>query len=422
MLTWLTRDGKVLLLAKGLRTVAYGAFSVLLGVYLSLLGLDAWAVGLTLAAALAGDALLTLGVTFVADRMGRRRTLVLLAMVGAVGGLLFLSVEWGPLLLLFALLSGLSTTGKESGPFLTIEAGIFPQTCPPERRTLLFSLANLISEGGAALGALASAAPVVIAALLGLSTLASYRLLLGIAAGAGLAAVALYLLLSSGVELQAERQGRGLSPSSRGRVARLGLLFAVDAAGGGVIVQSFLAYWFHSQLGFTPEALALLFSIGSVLAALSTLAAAPLSQRVGLVNTMVFTHLPSNLFLMAIPFAPWAPLAAALYLARQSLSQMDVPTRQSYVVSIVAPEERTAAAGLTSLPRYAARAVGPIVSAALLPLSPAGPFLAGGGLKVLYDLSLFLLFRKVRPPEEVMRDAAAASPPQDDPPRDSQRP
>ncbi|MBI4328815.1 MAG: MFS transporter, partial [Chloroflexi bacterium] len=243
MLTWLTRDGKVLLLAKGLRTVVYGAFSVLLGIYLSLLGLDAWAVGLTLAAALAGDTLLTLGVTFVADRLGRRRTLVLLALVGAVGGFLFLSTEWGPLLAFFALLSGLSTTGKESGPFLTIEGGIFPQTCPPERRTLLFSLANLISEGGAALGALASAAPVVIAALLGLSPLASYRLLLGIAAGAGLAAAALYLLLSSGVELQAERQGRGLSPSTRGRVVRLGLLFAVDAAGGGVIVQSFLAYW-----------------------------------------------------------------------------------------------------------------------------------------------------------------------------------
>jgi len=380
------------------------------------------AIGALITVSLVGDFCGTYLIGVYADRWGRRRTLVVLALLMAATGAIFGLTAVYPVLLVAAFVGTLGTSGSETAPFLPIEQAMLPQTGAPERRTALFARYNLVATFAAAGGALVAGLPDLLTQA-GVPLAAGVRLLFGLYTLVALIVVLLVRRLSPQVEL------RGL-PSrsvvtgwqrlvpplgrSRGIILRLSALFSVDALAGGLTVQSLMALYFHLRFGVPLAPLAALFFGANTLAALSFLAAAPLARRFGLLNTMVFTHLPSNVLLALVAVMPTFPLAAAVLLARQLLSQMDVPTRQAYTMALVAPEERTAAASVTSLARSAGSASSPILSGLLLqgPLLVLGlPFVLAGGIKVAYDLTLWAVFRRVDAAEVRGNARTAASAP-----------
>jgi MFS family permease len=389
-----------------------------LGPYLAGLGLGPAAIGWVFAAALAGGAAMTIVLTAVADRVGRRRVQVAGAFLMAGTGIAFALTDRIDLLVVAAVLGTISPSGKDTGPFLAVEQAMIPSTTADRRRTAVFAAYNLVTSLAAALGALAVGLP----AAFGLAERAGYRALLLAYGGVGLVLVGLFASLSSRVEVAAAptpagapggRRGTGwLGVSrSRGIVAKLAALFALDSFAGGFTVQSLIAYWFTLRFGVDTAGLAGIFFGTNLLAAASFLAAAPVARRIGLLNTMVFTHLPSNVLLLLVPLMPSLPLAVAMLLGRSFLSQMDVPTRQSYTMAVVDPAERSAAAGLTAVARNAAAAVAPAFAGATLAVPALGlPFLVAGTLKIVYDLALWALFRSVRPPEEHAPPTTAAMP------------
>ena len=405
MLSWLSADGRRLLIARALRTFAYGYLAVILGVYLDRLGLDPTHIGIVLAAAIGGSAAMTIVWSLLADRYGRRRTVATMAVLMAVGGLVFGLADSFAILLVAAFTGTISATSSEIGVFQTVDQAMLPQTAPDERRTWLFSIYNTVATFAGALGALFAASASVFAGL-GLTGADAYRPLFVLYAGIGVANLLLFLGLSDGIEVarvHGERRFIGIHRSA-GKVAKLSALFGLDAFAGALVVQSLVAYWFYLRWGLVPEQLALVFFAVNVLSGLSLLAAGWLSARIGLLNTMVFTHLPSNVLLVLVPFAPTAPLAVALFLLRMSISQMDVPTRQSYTMAVVDPDERTATAGLTNVARSAASTISPVLTGLAFAAGALGlPFIVAGGLKIAYDGLVFLTFRNVRPPEEQAR-------------------
>jgi MFS family permease len=399
--SWISIDGRFILGARAVRTFAYGFQSVLLGVYLKEAGFAPWQVGAVLTATLLGSAALTALFAGTADRYGRRRMLQISAIFMAGSGAAFAFCTWYPLLILASLTGTVGATSGEVGPFLSLEQAILPQTTAQEHRTRLFSLYNMVGALAGSLGALAAGTPVLLQQALGMDPGMSFRTMF--LAYAAFACVALWLFtrLSNRVEVVVgSTSGYGLR-RSRGMVLKLAALFSLDSFGGGFVVQSLIAYYFNLRWGAGPEILGPIFMGVGLLQAASFLAAARVAERIGLINTMVFTHLPSNVLLMAIPLAPSLPWAIGLILARHALSQMDVPTRQSYVVAVVDPEERVAAAGFTNIARNLAQATTPIVAGVAMQMVGLGvPFFVGGGLKIIYDLLLFRMFRNVRPPEE----------------------
>ncbi len=404
----LDRDGRLLFAMRTLRMFAYGFLAVVLVLYLVALGLDALTVGLVLTLTLVGDTLISLWLTTHADRIGRRRVLVAGAILMVVAGLAFVLTDWVPLLILAATIGVLSPTGNEVGPFLAIESAALSQTVPDTRRTATFAWYNLVGYVATATGALASG--LLSQALLGrgLAPVEAYRAIVVGYAVIGVAMAIGFWRLGNGIEAPPAatsddgiRRRLGLG-RSRGIVLRLSVLFSIDAFGGGFIPQSLMAYWFHIQFGVEPAVLGGIFFAANLLAAVSSLSAARIAARFGLINTMVFTHLPSNVLLILVPLMPTLPLAIAVLLLRFSLSQMDVPTRQSYVLAVVDPDERSAAAGVTGIARTTGAALSPTISSVLL--ASAGyvalPFYLAGGLKILYDLLLYRDFRSLKPPEE----------------------
>jgi MFS family permease len=405
MLDWLSLDGKKLLFTRVLRTFAYGYLTVVLGVYLDELGMGPTEIGLILTAAIAGSAVMTVLWSLVADRYGRRRTVATMAGLMAVGGLLF-AVGGGFLPLLIGAFTGtISATSSEVGIFQTVEQAILPQTAPDERRTWLFAIYNTAANFAGAFGSLA-AASVVFFSSLGLQGADAYRPLFVLYALVGVINLAVFVTLSDRVELakvDAERRFLGVR-RSRGTVGKLSLLFGLDAFAGGFVVLSLVAYWFHLRWNLSPEALASLFFWVNLLSGASLLAAGWLAQRIGLLNTMVFTHVPSSILLMLVPLMPSAGLAVAFFLARMSISQMDVPTRQSYTMAVVDPEERTATAGITNVARTTAAAISPAFVGMAFSAGALGlPFFVAGGLKILYDGLIYATFRRIHPPEETGR-------------------
>ncbi len=400
--SWVSLDGQLILAARAVRTFAYGFQSVLLGVYLTQAGFAPWQIGAVLTATLLGSAALTALFTVTADRYGRRRMLQLSALFMAGTGAAFAFSTSYPLLILASLTGTVGATSGEVGPFLSLEQAILPQTAPPERRTRLFSIYNLVGAIAGSLGALAAGTPALLQHSLGLAPAAAFQTMF--LAYAAFAVVTLWLFgrLSDRVEAGPGVPARGRLHRSRGIVARLAALFSLDSLAGGFVIQSLIATYFHLRWGAGPELLGPIFLGVGLLQAASFIVAARVAERIGLINTMVFTHLPSNVLLMAIPLAPSLPWAIGLLLARFALSQMDVPTRQSYIVAVVDPDERIAAAGVTNIVRNVAGAVTPLVAGAAMQVVGLGvPFLLGGGLKIAYDLLLFGMFRNVRPPEEV---------------------
>jgi len=401
-LSWLQADGRKLLVTRVLRTFGYGYLAVALGLYLQQVGLGSVQVGAVLTAALAGSAMMNVLWSLAADRVGRRRSLATMAALMILTGLIFAFTDSLWLLLLGALTGTISASNSEVGPFLTVEQAILPQTAPDERRTWLFSIYDTLGTLAGAAGALFTGV-VALFGRVGLTGAGAYRPLFVLYAGIGLLNLLIFLSLSDSVEatrVQGERRFVGLH-RSRGTVARLSALFGLDALAGGLVIQSIVAYWFHLRWGLSPETLGLLFFWVGVLSGLSLLAAGWMAERFGLLNTMVFTHLPSNLLLILVPLAPTAWLAVLLFLARMSVSQMDVPTRKSYTMAVVDPDERTAAAGITNVARTVSSALTPALSGAAIGVGALGlPFFIAGGLKVLYDGLIYVTFRDVHPPEE----------------------
>lgn len=409
------RDRRLLFAAATVRSFASSFQSILLGVYLAGAGFDALRVGLVVTAAILGTAALTLLIGLFADGLGRRRLLVAVSALTAVGAVALAAAPVFPVVLAACLMGAINTTGKDRGHVAALEQAILPDTCRPEQRNWTFALYNLLSSMAAAAGALFTGAPVLLQRWAGLPEMPSYQAMFLLYGVLALIVGGAYIGLSPGIEVPSSRrqQARAFSTvRSRKVVGGLAGLFALDAFGGGFVVQSMLAYWFHVRFGLSLEALGLLFFGTSIMNSLSYLVAARLADRFGLLNTMVFTHLPSNLLLMSIALAPSVAVALVLLLLREGLSQMDVPTRQSYTMAVVHPDERTAAAAVTTLSRNAAQAVGPAITGALIQTAAlSAPFVIGGALKVIYDIALFLTFRRTRPPDEIARAAKPAAPP-----------
>jgi MFS family permease len=382
-------DARRILALQALRAFAYGLGSVLIGVNLARRGLSGFEVGLVLAALLAGVALTSLAIARTADRVGRRRWYAALFLLMGLAGAAFALTDETWLLVLAALSGTVSTEVVESGPFTSLEQAMLPSAVGGSGDpTRLFGTYNTVATLAGSAGALA-------AALVPALGVEPQRLLLVYVA---VGVVGAFVARGLSDSLEATRQS-AVAPldRSRGIVRRLSALFALDSFGGGFVTQAFIAYWFTETFGTSLEVLGVVFFVLGLLQSVSFQAATRLAARFGLVNTMVFTHLPSNILLAAIPFAPTEAAAFALLLARALLSQMDVPTRQAYVVGVVDPEERAAAAAYTNTARYVTRPLGPLVAAPILQLSLGAPFVVAGALKTVYDLTLYRAFRR-RPP------------------------
>ena len=398
----LSRDVAAVFVAKTARTFCYGFLGVLLPVYLSELGVSPAGVGIAVTLTLAGSAGLTWAVRRPAERHGGPPVLVALGALSAAAALILLASRDPRLVVLAAMLGNVAVGTGETGPFLTLEQAILPQTAPWPRRNLLFGIYNTVGGLAGAAGALFAAVPALLQSWFGLTELAALRLMFVLYAVLAGIALLLILRLSDRVELAPEERSRGGKlQKSKPIVMRLSAVFGLDSLAGGFVVQSLIAFWFHLRWGAGPELLGPIFLGVGLLQSASYLIAARVADRIGLINTMVFTHLPSNVLLMLVPFAPTLQAAIILILARHALSQMDVPVRQSYVVAVVAPSERAAAAGYTNVVRNLAGAVTPIISGYAMQVVSLGlPFIIGGGLKIVYDLTLFSMFRNIKPPEE----------------------
>jgi MFS family permease len=386
----------------------YGFLAVVLVLYLAAVGLDPLAIGIVLTMTLIGDTLISLWLTTNADRLGRRRVLVAGAALMIVAGVAFAFTSFVPLLILAGAIGVVSPTGNEVGPFLAIEQAALTQTVPDRRRTATFAWYNLVGYVATATGALGAGLLSQVLIDNGAAPVDAYRAIVIGYAVIGIAMVVGFWRLGTAIEAPPAtvntdgiRRRFGLG-RSKGVVLKLSLLFSLDAFGGGFIPQSLMAYWFHIQYGADPALLGLIFFAANLLAAVSSLSAARIAARFGLLNTMVFTHLPSNILLILVPIMPTLPLAIAVLLLRFSLSQMDVPTRQSYVMAVVDPDERSAAAGVTGVARTTGAAISPSFSSVLMASVgyAALPFYLAGGFKILYDLLIYREFRAVKPPEE----------------------
>jgi MFS family permease len=406
----LDRDGRLLFATRVMRMFGYGFLAVVLALYLAARGLDGLAIGIILTLTLVGDTLISLWLTTHADRYGRRLVLIVGALLMAVAGIVFAATDAFVLLVAAAIVGVISPSGNEVGPFLAVEQAALSQTTPAVRRTSVFAWYNLAGSIATAVGSLAGGLLASAFQRAGATPLESYR---GIVIGYAIVGIVLaigFARVTPAVEAPridrsttAGGLGRlGLRPASRSVVLKLAGLFSIDAFGGGLVPQSLLAYWFHLRFGVEPALLGAIFFGANILAAISSLLAARLAARIGLINTMVFTHLPSNLLLILVPLMPNLPLAIAVLLARFSISQMDVPTRQSYTMAVVDADERSAAAGVTGIARTTGAAVSPLVAGPLLadPGLASIPFYLAGGLKILYDLLLYRAFRSARPLEE----------------------
>ena len=391
-----TRDVALLFTARSARMFAYGLLSLVLVLYLTRIGLDPGTTGAVISLTFAGDLVISTWMTTHADRLGRRRILVAGALLMALAAIVFLATRSVPLLIAAAIVGVISPSGHEVGPFLPVEQAALAQEVEPARRTHLYAWYNLAGSVATALGALAAGSLVGWSVGAGRGDLFAYRSILAGYAAVGLLLAGLFACVTRGAEAQAPATpGRWLGIGrARATILRLSGLFALDSFAGGFILQSFIVYWFTARFHADPKHLGALFFAVNLLSGLSGLVAARLAARFGLVRTMVFTHLPSNVLLMLIPLMPTLPLAMGVLLARAAISQMDVPTRQSFVASVVPPHERAAAGGVTNVFRSLGTMVSPALAGLLFAAASASaiPFLLAGGLKIVYDLALLAMF------------------------------
>ncbi len=401
------RDIRLLFTTRSIRLFCYGFLSVILALYLAQVGLNEKQIGLLFTLTLVGDAGISLWLTTSADRFGRRRTLLIGALLMIGAGLTFILTKNLFLLMTAAIIGVISPSGNEIGPFLSVEQASLAQLIPNARRTQVLAWYNLSGSFATAVGALTGGWLSQFLQTSGASALDSYRAVLTGYALGGLVLLVLFFWISARIEVPAEEARRASSRTlglhrSRSVVLRLSALFAMDAFAGGLVVQSMVAYWFYVRFGVAAGVIGSIFFGANVLAGISALLAGRLAKRIGLINTMVFTHIPSNVLLILVPIMPVLPLAILVLLLRFSISQMDVPTRQSYTLAVVAPDERTAASGVTTIARSVGAAISPSLTGFFLsiPALLSAPFIFSGGLKIIYDVLLYRSFRRLKPPEE----------------------
>jgi MFS family permease len=403
-LSWVKWDAAIAIAARATRSFVQSAIAVLIAIYLGLHGFSLGQVGAFLTVGAVGAALAAVVAGVLGDAVGRRRTLVTLSGLMALAGVVLVVSESFPVLLIAAFVGNLSgfVGGGGTGP---LEQAVLAVSAIPQRRTDLFALGCIAGTIAGSLGALAAGVPTLLQRALGLGALASFCPMFVAYVVLAVLTALLYSRLSSRVELPSG-EARWTNPftlPTRGRIFTLAGLFTVDSFGTGLIVQSLASYWFFTRFGLQPGSLGALFFASSVLTAISLWVAARLARRIGLLNTIVFTHIPASLFLIAVPFVPDVWMAMALWLLRAFFAQMDAPTSQSYTMAVVAPTEQTAMASATTVTRSVGLAAGPSVGTALwAALGPSAPSLVGGTVKIAYDLTLWWVFRRVKPPEEVV--------------------
>jgi MFS family permease len=406
----LTPDGWLLFATRFVRLFAYGSLSVVLVFYLIGVGLSEPQIGMLLTLTLVGDTIVSLYLTTRADRIGRRRMLIIGAALMVTAGLVFASTRRLWLLILAGTVGVISPSGQEVGPFLSIEQAALSHVVSDRTRTEVFAWYTLTGSIATALGALAAGTLTRALQERVMAPVGSYRMVVLLYAALGMALIVFFSRLSRAAEATTLGEKKvfratfaGLSGLGRSRdvVMKLSALFALDSFGGGFVVQSFAAYWFYLRFGVNPETLGAIFFWANIFAGLSALLASRLASRFGLIRTMVATHLPSNVLLILVPLMPTLPLAVLVLLVRFSISQMDVPTRQSYIMAVVSPKERSAAAGITGVARTIGAAISPLFVGFMFarPALINLPFFIAGTLKIIYDLLLYREFVAVQPPE-----------------------
>jgi MFS family permease len=411
VLSTLSRDVWLLFVTRFVRLFAYGSLSVVLVFYLVGLGLSEVQTGLVLTLTLAGDVIVSLYITTRADRIGRRRMLIVGSVLMAAAGLAFACTSNLFFLIIAGTIGVISPSGNEVGPFLSIEQAALSHIVPAAARTEIFAWYTLAGSLATALGALGGGALTQALQHTAITHVQSYRAVVFLYAALGATLAFLFLRLSTSVEVSPASNGPAPPSSlasifgiarSRSVVLKLSGLFALDSFAGGFVVQSFAAYWFYLRFGVQPAALGAIFFWANVLAGISALLATRLAARIGLIRTMVVTHLPSNILLILVPLMPNLSLAVFVLLLRFSISQMDVPTRQSYTMAVVPPEERSAAGGFTGVARTTGAAISPLLAGFLFarPSLISAPFFIAGTLKIIYDILLYRSFRTLHPPEE----------------------
>ena len=410
------RDAALICIAGGLRSAAVSLVGVIIAIDLASRGLSPSRIGLVIGVGIASSALGTVVTAFRGDAWGRRRTLLCIALLSGGGYVALAFASTLPLLVLVAVVGMLNGMGRDRGPASALEQSLLPSTTTDDRRTWVMAWYNAVIDSGHALGALAAALPTLFARTFGVSALESHAVTFVACGGAVMASAIPYALLSTFADATVDKPAKAdaredasaavarqpvIDARTRGIVRRISTLFAIDSIGGGFLSSSLVAYWFFERYGTSEVQLAWLFFAARLLNVVSHLAAAWIARRIGLINTMVVTHLPSSVFMMLAPAAPSAGIAAAFFLAREALVEMDVPTRQSYVMAVVPPSARTYASGITNVTRNAGWAVGPLIGGTVMQhLSLAAPIFIGGSLKIIYDLVLYRSFRHLKAPEE----------------------
>ncbi len=405
-LDWVSRDGKLILGARVVRTFSYGFVSVILAIYLNLLGFNEILVGVVLTATLVNSVIFNIISSVYADKIGRRKFLILYAVLMVISATVFFLTNNYVALIMAALIGTINVTGSEVGAFLSLEQAILPQTINDEKkRTLIFSIYNMVGTFAMSGGVLLSGLPRILSQQFGFDQTNAIKLLFLAYAICALGVLAIYLVLSPRIETKSKNKHTNsfsnITPQSRSVIKKISSLFAVDSFAGGFVIQSIVSFWFYTKFGADLSTLSYVFTIAGILTAMSYLLANKIASKIGLVNTMIYTHIPSNILLILVAFAPSFPLAVGLYFARMSISQMDVPTRQSYLMAVVNENERVTAAGITNTSRNIAQSVGPSLAGAIMGSLLSAPFIIGGVLKLAYDIGLFLNFRKIKPPEEL---------------------
>lgn len=405
MLDWLTSDGKLLLSARIIRAFSYGFLSIVLAIYLKSIGLSDILIGVVISVTLVNSIVFTMFASVYADRIGRKTMLILYAVMMAASGAIFLATDNYAALIVAALIGTVNVTGAETSAFLSLEQGILPKTVKNIRkRNTAFGFYNMIGTLSMSGGALLAGLPSMLEPYVAHQS-DSFRVLFLLYMLAGISTAVIYCFLSR--EIEAKPPGETaprprLSPQSKKIVTKLAGLFSIDSFAGGFVLQSIVSFWFFTRFDVTLSDLSVVFSAAGVLTAFSYVVATKMADRIGLINTMVFTHIPSNVLMILVAFAPSFQIALLLYLARTGMSQMDVPTRQSYLASVVNEEERITAAGITNTSRNVTQAISPSIAGALIQsLALSAPFVIGGALKIAYDLLLYANFKKIKPPQEM---------------------
>ncbi len=406
-LQWISQDGKLLLGARIVRTFSYGFLSVILAIYLNLIGFSDILIGLVLTATLVNSVFFNLFSSAYADKIGRRKTLIIYAGLMIISAVIFFVTDNYVALVIAALIGTINVTGSEVGAFLSLEQALLPQTVRDnKKRNSIFAIYNAVGTFAMSGGVLLAGLPSILQNY-GFDKIGAIKLLFLIYAACAVAVLAIYLMLSKNIEPKdsapkSSLSLKHLSPKSKDIIAKMSALFAVDSFGGGFVIQSIVSFWFYTRFGADLSSLSYVFAIAGVLTAISYMASTKIARKIGLVNTMVFTHIPSNVLMILLAFSPSFSIAVSVYFARMSLSQMDVPTRQSYLMGVVGENERVHAAVFTNTSRNISQAVSPSLTGIIIStLSLSAPFVVGGVLKILYDIGIFFSFRKIKPPEEL---------------------